>query len=409
MRVDGTRVEDLAGTGLTTKQRYVIPLWASTLALWARWVLRALTWAVVRAVRGWTVTGPVLVLALTWAAGGPVWAGAMGATGVVALGAWAWWFPGVFSVVVVRRVRGRWRWWTRYARSWHAGMDGTGLTRRTVTGGVYVPRVVRVRSGPVVDAIDLRLLHGQTPADVAGAAEGLRHVFAAYRCAVRELGPGRVRVSFYSRDPLTAPVPLIEPDATPDLSALHVGLAESGEPYRLRLAGTHVLIAGATGSGKGSALWAILRSLAPLIASGSVRVTGLDPKGGMELFPARALFTHYADTCPEALVEALEDAVARMNTRKTRMRATGQRSFTPTPGDPWELIVIDELAVLTAYTPLKALRGQGTHRPVPAPDPRTRTGLHRRRSTPRPAEGCPAVPGPVRNPYRPTPERIRPH
>ena len=356
MKVDGTRVEDLAGTGLTTRQRYVIPLWASTTVLWARWVLRALAWVLVRVVRAWGVTGPTALVLLARVWGGPTAGVVVAASGTVGLVVWACWFPGSFSRVVVRRVRGRWRWWSRYARAWHAGMDGTGLTRRTPTGDLYTPRVARIRSGRVVDEIDLRLLHGQTPAEVARAAEGLRHVFAAYRCAVRELGPGRVRVSFYTRDPLTALVPVADPAPVPDLTALPVGLTESGQAYRLRLAGTHLLIAGATGSGKGSVLWAVLRSLAPHIAGGTVTVTGLDPKGGMELHPARPIFTHYADQDPETLVEALEDAAGRMNTRKKQMRATGRRSFTPGPGDPWELIMIDELAVLTAYTPAKTLR-----------------------------------------------------
>ena len=42
----------------------------------------------------------------------------------------------------------------------------------------------------------------------------------------------------------------------------------------------------------------------PGIRAGLVAVTGLDPKGGMELFPGRALFTHYADESPVAMVEA---------------------------------------------------------------------------------------------------------
>jgi integrase len=44
-----------------------------------------------------------------------------------------------------------------------------------------------------------------------------------------------------------------------------IGLQEDGEPWELRVLGTHLLIAGATGSGKGPVLWSLLRGLAPAI------------------------------------------------------------------------------------------------------------------------------------------------
>ncbi len=49
----------------------------------------------------------------------------------------------------------------------------------------------------------------------------------------------------------------------------------------------------------------------------------------MELFPGRALFSHYADEDPEDLVLALEAAAARMSERKTRLKAAGVRKFVP--------------------------------------------------------------------------------
>jgi DNA segregation ATPase FtsK/SpoIIIE-like protein len=63
-----------------------------------------------------------------------------------------------------------------------------------------------------------------------------------------------------------------------DLAALPVGRCEDGSLWRLRLVSTHVLIAGATGSGKGSVIWSMVRALLPAIASGWVQVWALDPK-----------------------------------------------------------------------------------------------------------------------------------
>jgi S-DNA-T family DNA segregation ATPase FtsK/SpoIIIE len=230
-------------------------------------------------------------------------------------------------------------------------MDGTGLTRSTPDRQVYVPRVTDVRSTPVVDTLYVRLLHGQTPTEIAQQAEGLRHVYAAHRCTVIEDAPGRVRVVFYARDPLTRIVPLIEPATLPKLDALPVGIAEDGSVYSICLVGRHLLIAGASGSGKGSVLWSLIRALGPGIAAGIVRLRGVDPKGGMELYPGRQLFGEYADEQLGAMVALLEHAVETMHERKKRLKAAGQRVFVPSTADPLEVIVVDELAFLTAYAP----------------------------------------------------------
>jgi DNA segregation ATPase FtsK/SpoIIIE, S-DNA-T family len=356
MKVNGTRVEDLVGTGLWTKQRYVVPAWVTLLKLILTFIARAVFVVIIWTVRGWLFTVPAFALLVVYLRLGRLGlAVAVGAL-VWGLAAWAWLRPDSFSRLLGQRVRGAWRWKTLYGRHWHGAMDGTGLTRRTPDRMVYVPTVIKVRSTPVVDTLHLRLLHGQTPEELALQAEGLRHVYRAHRCKVVEDSPGRVRIVFYARDPLTATVRAIDPAGVPNLSGLPVGRAEDGEIYVLRLLGTHVLAAGATGSGKGSILWSTIRALGSGIACGLVRVTGIDPKGGMELFPGRPLFTYYADDSPEQMADEIEAAVERMISRKARLKAAGKRDFTPTLDDPFELIVIDEMAYLTAYLPDKKIR-----------------------------------------------------
>jgi S-DNA-T family DNA segregation ATPase FtsK/SpoIIIE len=56
------------------------------------------------------------------------------------------------------------------------------------------------------------------------------------------------------------------------------------------------------------------------------------------------------------MVACLGAAVARMLARRDRLKAEGKRLFTPTVGDPFEVIVIDELAFLTAYLTDRNLR-----------------------------------------------------
>jgi DNA segregation ATPase FtsK/SpoIIIE, S-DNA-T family len=120
--------------------------------------------------------------------------------------------------------------------------------------------------------------------------------------------------------------------------------------------GTHLLIAGATGAGKASLLWSIVRAMLPAMATGLVRVQAADPKL-MELAFGRALFDRYGRYAadPEAIVAMLEDAVAEMQARAAQF-AGRHREHTPTPEHPFVVILVDEVAFLTAYQPDRQLR-----------------------------------------------------
>ena len=75
-----------------------------------------------------------------------------------------------------------------------------------------------------------------------------------------------------------------------DLARLDVGDNEYGGPFHLNLLGKHLLVAGASGAGKGSLIWSPLRAMGPAIRDGLIRVHGIDLKGGAELERGRALF-----------------------------------------------------------------------------------------------------------------------
>ena len=116
-----------------------------------------------------------------------------------------------------------------------------------------------------------------------------------------------------------------------DLSVLPVGRTEGGGPWLLRLLGTQVLIAGATGSGKGSVIWSAVRALLPAVLGGWVQVWALDPKR-MELSFSRPLFARYADQ-GAGMVELLEAAVAVMHDRAAQFGGI-TRTFTPSVAFP---------------------------------------------------------------------------
>ena len=183
--------------------------------------------------------------------------------------------------------------------------DYRGQPMLPVLGGVH-------RAG-AVDLVRVGLVTGQAPADFEARAENLAHAFGARLCRIRAAAPGVVVLELVRADTLADPIGALPITGEVDLAGLPVGRCEDGSPWRLRLAATHVLIAGATGSGKGSVIWSLIRALLPAIASGWVQVWALDPKR-MELSFGRALFHRYACHAA-AMVELLEAAVAEMHDR----------------------------------------------------------------------------------------------
>ena len=208
---------------------------------------------------------------------------------VVALVVWRRARPASYTRVVTSR----YRWATVYARRWQPAMVTCGLAAR-LDGEEYLPRIRRVVSSPFVDRVLVRTLPGQAPEDYDRQTAQLAHTFEATRCRIRLDRPGRVWLDFSHGDPLRDVLPPVEPQEPPDFTALPLGRQEDGRAWLLRLLGTHVLIAGASGSGKGSVLGSLLRALGPGIRDGSAQVWAVDPKGGMELTPASGLFARFA-------------------------------------------------------------------------------------------------------------------
>jgi DNA segregation ATPase FtsK/SpoIIIE, S-DNA-T family len=100
-------------------------------------------------------------------------------------------------------------------------------------------------------------------------------------------------------------------------------------------------------------IWSLIRALLPAIAAGWVQVWALDPKR-MELSFGRALFHRYACQAA-AMVELLEAAVAEMHDRAGQFGGL-TRTFTPSVEFPFVVVLVDELAFLTAYQPERDLR-----------------------------------------------------
>jgi len=312
---------------------------------------------------GWTgriiarhpLAASVLALgAVTWVKLGWITLVALVLAAAVILVAWRWFWPGSFARWVVRPARGAWRAW-RYRRRWAGVMTIAGAAP-WYQGRVILPVLGKVTATRYTDRVQVRLVSGQCAADLAKCAENLAHGFGAMLCRVRSARSGRVVLEFVRRDALAAIVPALPIPGRPDLKALPVGRREDGLPWLVRLHGTHVLIAGATGAGKASLLWGLVRALSPLMQDGLVRVLAADPKL-MELAYGRVIFDTYGAYAadPASIAVMLDAAVADMQDRAGRF-AGYQREHTPTVAAPFTVVLVDEVAFLTAYQPDRKLK-----------------------------------------------------
>lgn len=329
--------------------KYPIPTATLTVAAAAIWAADALMvgWTLVAA----AVAAPVVLLA--------VWR-TLHRSSFAPLGAW---LLGCLRCALVYR----WR--------WRHHVIACGLGMRDKDGDITTPRLVRVLSKPGRDELRVRMLPGQTPDLYLTRVLPLAHAFRVGhshpeyidRVTATCTRSGTVTLVFPRADPLRRDVPPFPhpPVNRLDLSALPVARLDSTmDGYRLGLLYTHVLVAGATGSGKGSVLWSIVNALAPGIPAGLVRLYGIDPKGGMELALGKSLFHRLAydtgDNRPAEdraadLVRVIED-LAKVSSARAARYAGKLRTFTPTTSEPYIVLVIDELAYLTKYMPFPNLR-----------------------------------------------------
>ncbi|GAA5176944.1 FtsK/SpoIIIE domain-containing protein [Rugosimonospora acidiphila] len=290
-----------------------------------------------------------------------------------AVGLWAWRAMPSCRRFLLLPVLGRWRGFWVYRRQWAESLSLSGL-HKTFDGMVLLPRLVGVRCREATDEVTVRMLRGQNPELFHKAAVNLAYSFGTRQCRVfstrREVAPVRlgrlagalrlvdrvryrdrprlVTLVFFRRDPLTEKVEPFEVPPVPDFTALVVGLREDAERYALRLLATHVLVAGATRAGKGSVIWSLIRALAGGVASGLVRLWVVDPKGGMELAMGQPMFARYEYDDFTAMADLFDQAVSVMRKRQAALRGL-VRVHTPTLDEPLIVIVIDEIAALTAY------------------------------------------------------------
>lgn len=327
------------------------------------WLLRLLGW-LLRRPRRVAVLGGHAAVAWTHVRYGwtPFAAGAI--TVVTILVAWRVTSPPGFDRWVWQRCRARTRRALVYRRRWQPATSTAGLTIRGKRE--HLPDLLAVTSTREVDRVRVRMLPGQTVVDWSQAGDRLAQSFGVLDARARAV-PGRpheVDLLCLVRDPLDQPVPVPPVSEEVDLRAVPVGVREDGHALTLPVLGSHLLVAGVTGAGKGSVVWSLLAGLGPAIRAGLVSVWAVDPKGGAELSGGAPLFDRFvyggqaAGGAPwqTSIADLLDEAVAAMQTRLLAMRNPRRpggpvRTHTPTAAEPLVLVIVDEVSAITAYAP----------------------------------------------------------
>ena len=252
-----------------------------------------------------------------------------------------------------RVLRAWWRRWAAYQRQWSQITHATGLVTADHQGMTRLPKIVRVRSNWCWDTVVVRMTKGQTQSDYESVLDRLANAYRARRATLRTLKPGTIALDFQRREPFDE-LFVTPPEFTGEASAVNlarlvIGRDEYGRNFALDLVnGLHILLAGATGAGKGSFEWGLIRALAPMVREGTVRLWGIDPKGGMELGAGKDLFHEFADSDAEGL-KVLRRYVDVLDGRKQDMGRHGLRNHTPSVEQPLDVLICDELAAMTSY------------------------------------------------------------
>lgn len=213
---------------------------------------------------------------------------------------------------------------------------------------MLIPPIKKLEIGYVRDVLKIKLLAGQSANSWSSKSDALAHALGARFVQVRSDEPGSVTLIVQHSDSLFAPLPVPASAQPVNFENLRIGTTDAQTPWTIRLLSRHILVAGATGAGKGSVVWSILAGLAPSIKTGEVSLWVVDPKGGMEFGRGSKLFNRFSYDTGENTLRLLRDASDILTDRANRLRGV-TRQHQPSVEEPLIVLVIDELAALTAY------------------------------------------------------------
>lgn len=297
---------------------------------------------------------------------GAIWLVAAIGVGIIALVVWRLRSPVTFErSVATPACRARWMLWASI--SWPRVAKACGLSTsehvtRTDAQGKSRTRTVwthpRLRgvsmSGDFL-RMTVRTRTGQTVDDLENAVPAIRDALGAHSARSTLIGPGTVRMDFVMKQRLSEVETASRPSSI-EPTVVEIGRRENGSAWALRVASLHTLTVGCSGAGKGSIFWGIAGGLGPSIKAGTARLFAVDLKYGIEVSVGSALFSGIATT--EANAARLLTKLEELLDSRGRRMAGRARSHTPSIAEPLVVLLIDELAGLTAYMTDAALRKQ---------------------------------------------------
>ncbi|MGH8894141.1 MAG: FtsK/SpoIIIE domain-containing protein [Actinomycetes bacterium] len=251
--------------------------------------------------------------------------------------------------------------WKQVAERCHLSERIPAIARRNgerrVEHKLLIPRLRRVRATGHRLELTIRARPGQTVEDLDEAAPRLAATLGAVSFRTRPVSGALAGcttvIELVMADALTTAVTASAPTGS-TVDEVRLGRAQGCGSWHLKLRGRHTLVAGCSGAGKGSVLWGICGGLAPAVRADVVRLWGVDLKRGVELEMGTGLFSAHAYK-PEDALAVLKTLMGVIDERGLRMAGT-TRLHEPTAGDPLHVLVIDELAALTAYADLSIRR-----------------------------------------------------
>lgn len=264
----------------------------------------------------------------------------------------------------------RFRWRRNTRRRWERITEACGLSsrvprvvrrdgKRQVEHKLVHPRLRKVRTHGHTLELTIRTRAGQTVEDLDNAVPRIAATLGAVAHRTRPVSGAAAGCTTIAElvmtDALTHATNAVSVPAQPVYEWLTLGRTQSGGAWGMRILGRQTLVAGCSGSGKGSVLWGVCCGLAPAVRAGLVQLWGVDLKRGVELAMGSKLFSAHAYKPAEAL-DVLKALHRVIDERGARMVDGHIREHTPTPDEPLHVLVIDELAALTAYADLDIRR-----------------------------------------------------
>ncbi len=239
-------------------------------------------------------------------------------------------------------------------------IDNSNLLEQTLNSFGVQAKVVQVVSGPAVTRYELQPAPGVRVAKIANLSDDISLALAAKGVRIEAPVPGKSVVGIEVPKKEVSSVTfrdVIETETfknSKELMTVALGLDISGSPIVADLAQMpHLLVAGATGSGKSVCINGLICSILFKAKPKDVKMVMIDPKK-VELSSYAGL-PHLARpvvTSPKKASVVLKEMVAEMERRYTLFSTCGMRNFMQyNESDPPELlpqilVIIDELADL---------------------------------------------------------------